>query len=267
MRGRTRSAKAVLRCLPIGIQRRSGVGRDHRAMYHSGPPIYRQGMSVRSKLSAPLQIVFRPWTPAASVDQAAPSDEQALKSRPVPYVELTVYSGDSLACGQLALAADRVTDLMNDHEAFEFLDTSLVSLEDGHQLVVQDIVIARDEIFAVAVTGPRGDPVRRTRTRPIPVELHLGRYDVNGNIHVVPGSDPIASFRRRKVMVPLTEATIEYDSPTGRLQSRYQTILVNRLLADWIATASRADVRPPELVQERQGRGLARDFTPELRVR
>jgi hypothetical protein len=230
-------------------------------------PGYRPGMSVRSKLSAPLQIIFRPSTLSATVDEPAPIDEPAPKSRPIPVVELTVYSGDSLACGQLALSADRVTDLMNDHEAFEFVDTSLTSLEDGHELVVHDVVIAREEIFAVAVAGPRGDPVRRTRTRPIPVEVHLGRYDVSGNIHVVPGSDPIASFRRRKVMVPLTEATIAYDSHTGRVQSRFQTILINRLLADWIATATRSDVRPPELVPELQGRGLARDFTPELRVR
>jgi hypothetical protein len=224
-------------------------------------------MSVRSRLSAPIQIVFGPSTPATTLDELAPSGESAAKSPAVPVVELTLYSGDSLACGQLALAADRVTDLMNDHDVFEFVDTSLMSLDDGHELVVRDVVIAREEIFAVAVAGPRGDPLRRTRTRPIPVEVHLGRYDVSGNIHVVPGSDPIASFRRRKVMVPLTEATIAYDSHAGRVQSRFQTILINRLLADWIATATRSDVRPPELVPELHPRGFARDFTPELRVR
>jgi hypothetical protein len=66
------------------------------------------------------------------------------------------------------------------------------------------------------------------------------------------------------MMVPLTEATIEFDSPNGRMLSRFGTILVNRDLTDWIAPASRSDVRPPELVPELQGRGLARDFTPQL---
>ena len=184
----------------------------------------------------------------------------------IPLVELTIFSGDSLACGQLALSARRVTDLMNDHEAFEFLDTSLKSLDDGRELTVPAVTIAREEIFAVAVSGPRGDPVRRTRTRPMPIELHLGRYDVTGNIHAVPGTDPIASFRRRKVIVPLTEATIEYDTSAGRIRSHFTTILVNSLLADWIAAATRTDVRPPELIPELSGRGLARDFTPELRA-
>jgi hypothetical protein len=125
-------------------------------------------------------------------------------------------------------------------------------------------VVARNEIFAVAVAGPRGNPTRRIRTRPVPVELQLGRYDVNGNIHVVPGTDPIIGFRRRRVMVPLTEATIEFDSPDGRKLARFGTILVNRDLTDWIAPASRSDIRPPEVVPELEGCGLARDFTPQM---
>ena len=215
-------------------------------------------MSMRSRLAGPLQIVFRSSPPLTPVADALPEPVA------VPLVELTIFSGDALARGQLALSARRVTDLMNDHESFEFVDTSLKSLDDGRQLTVAAVTIARDEIFAVAVSGPRGDPVRRTRTRPMPIELHLGRYDVTGNIHAMPGTDPIASFRRRKVMVPLTEATIEYDSSSGRVRSHFNTILINSLLADWIAAATRADVRPPELKPELAGRGLARDYTPEL---
>jgi hypothetical protein len=45
-------------------------------------------------------------------------------------------------------------------------------------------------------------------------------------------------------MVPLTEATIAYDSPAGRVVSRYDTLLVNRLLVDRIAPARHSDVRP-----------------------
>lgn len=185
---------------------------------------------------------------------------------PVPMVELTVYADDSVAFGRVALTADRVTDLMNDCTEFEFVDTFLQSLDDSHGLLVRTVVVAREEIFAVAVAGPRGDPTRRIRTRPIPVELRLGRYDVSGNIHVIPGTDPIIGFRRRRVMVPLTEATIEFDSPDGRKLARFGTILVNRDLTDWIAPASRSDVRPPELVPELEGRGLAKDFTQPLLV-
>ena len=203
-------------------------------------------------------MVFQAGPHAADAGRSTP------EASPVPIVELTVFAGDSVAFGRLSLTADRVTDLMNDSTEFEFVDTYLQSLNDSHGLLVRTVVVAREEIFAVAVAGPRGDPTRRIRTRPIPVELRVGRYDVSGNIHVIPGTDPIIGFRRRRVMVPLTEATIEFDSPDGRKLSRFGTLLVNRDLTDWIAPATRSDVRPPSVVPELEGRGLERAFTPHL---
>jgi len=216
-------------------------------------------MSIRSRMPGPLRLLFE--APPRAVD----APRQPVEASSVPSVELTVFADDSVAYGRLALTADRVTDLMNDHTDFEFVDTYLQSLDDAHGLVMRTVVIARTEILAVAVAGPRGDPTRRTRTRPIPVELRVGRYDVSGNIHVVPGTDPIVGFRRRRTMVPLTEATIEFDSPDGRQASRFGTILVNRDLTDSIAPATRSDVRPPDVIPELQGRGPAKDFTPLLR--
>ena len=195
---------------------------------------------------------------------ALDASPDATEADSVPTVELTVYADDSVAFGRITLTADRVTDLLNDGTEFEFVDTYLQSLDASHGVLVRTIIVAREEIFAVAVAGPRGDPARRTRTRPIPVELRLGRYDVSGNIHVVPGTDPIIGFRRRRVMVPLTEATIAFDAPGGRTISRFGTILVNRDLTEWIALASRSDIRPPELVPELAGSGLAKDFTAQL---
>jgi hypothetical protein len=217
-------------------------------------------MSMRDRLPGPLRVAFQA---PRTVDAEPPT----MEAPPVPAVELTVYADDSVAFGRLALAGDRMTDLMNDRTEFEFVDACLQSLDDGHELLVRSVYVARDEIFAVAVAGPRGDPARRRRTRPIPVELRVGRYDVSGNIHIVPGTDPIIGFRRRRVMVPLTEATIEFDAPEGRRISRYGTVLVNRDLTDWIGTATRSDVRPPDLVPELEGRGLAKDFTPQMLAR
>ncbi len=216
-------------------------------------------MLIRSRMPGPLRLLFQ------APPRAADAPGRPLEASSVPSVELTVYADDSVAFGRLALTADRVTDLMNDHADFEFVDTLVQSLEDTHGVVLRTVMIARAEIFAVAVTGPRGDPTRRTRTRPIPVELRVGRYDVSGNIHIVPGTDPIIGFRRRRMMVPLTEATIEFETPGGRCTSRFRTLLVNRDLTDWIAPATRTDVRPPDVVPELEGRGLAKDFTPLLR--
>ena len=217
-------------------------------------------MSMRARFPGPFRLVFQAEPPVA--DAKCPTVE----APPIPIVELTVYADDSVVFGRLALTADRVTDLMNERTEFEFVDTFLESHDDSRGLLVKSVVVARDEILAVAVAGPRGNPARRTRTRAIPVELRIGPYDVSGNIHVLPGTDPIMGFRRRRVMVPLTEATIEFDAPEGRRHSRFGTILVNRDLTDWIAPAARSDIRPPELIQELQGRGLAKDFTTQIQA-
>ncbi|HSW43035.1 MAG TPA: hypothetical protein VLM76_11045 [Patescibacteria group bacterium] len=215
-------------------------------------------MSVRSRLPRPLRILVRGSAPPAGPGEPSP-DHLA-----VPIVGLTLYTGDSLAFGYLPLPAGRVTDLMNDHEEFEFVDTYLQSLGDGHGLALRSVAIARDEIFVAAVAGPRGDPRRRTRTRPIPIEMRLGPYGVWGNLHVIPGADPLISFRSRRPMVPLTEATIEWDSPDGRQVVRWDTVVVNRLRTDWIAPATR-DVRPRDLHLVPEGdSGLGRDFTAQL---
>ena len=215
-------------------------------------------MVTRSRLRGPLRIFVR----AASV---ATPDDATFDQPPIPLVGLTVYTGDSLAFGYLPLSAGRVTDLMNEHAEFAFTDAYLESLEDRHGLVLRTVVVERDEIFAVGVVGPRGDPTRRTRTRLIPVELQLGPYAVRGDIHVVPGTDPLESFRRRRPMVPLTEATIEWETPDGPKLARWATIVVNRQRTEWIAPATR-DVRPPELllVPELDGSGIAKDFTPQF---
>ncbi len=193
--------------------------------------------------------------------RGADAEAQTVEAPPVPTVELTVYAGDSVARGHLALTAERVTDLMNGRTEFAFVDAYLESLDDGHGLLIEEVVIARDEIFAVGVAGPRGDPRRRTRTRPVAVELRVGRYDVSGNMHALPGTDPILGLRRRGVMVPLTEATIEFVAAEGRRISRFGTLLVNRELTDWIGPATHSDVRPPELIPDAQDGLPVKDFT------
>jgi len=215
-------------------------------------------MSVRSRLPRPLRVFRRESMAGTGAGQPPGASE-------VPTVGLTLYTGDSLAFGYLPLSAGRVTDLMNDHDSFEFVDTYVESIDDGHGLELRSVVVAREEIFVAAVAGPRGDPRYRKRTRSIPIEVHVGPYDVRGNIHVAPGTDPIVSFRSRRTMVPLTEATVQWDAPDGRQAAQWETVVVNRQLTEWIAPA-RQDVRPRDrqLAPETDGAGAGGDFTSRL---
>src|SRR5665811_1712798 len=89
-------------------------------------------MSMRARLQGPLRMFFQVASPAA--DTECPT----LEAPPVPIVELTVYAGDSVAFGRLALTADRVTDLMNERTEFEFVDTYLHSLDEQPRSASQD---------------------------------------------------------------------------------------------------------------------------------
>ncbi|MGO9204858.1 MAG: hypothetical protein ACLQBX_01500, partial [Candidatus Limnocylindrales bacterium] len=75
-------------------------------------------------------------------------------------------------------------------------------LEDGHELALPEVAVRRDEMYAVAVSGPQGNARRRTRTRPCPVELRLGQYDVSGSLHARLLVDRIAPARRSDVRPP-----------------------------------------------------------------
>jgi hypothetical protein len=161
-------------------------------------------------------------------------------------VDLTVYAGDCRARGRIALDGDRITDLLNAHDEVELVDVTLESLEDAHAVEARDIVVAREEIFAVAVGEPRGNPQRRTRTQRFPVSLQVGAYAVRGYLHALPGSDPILGFRHRRPIVPLTDAWIDYDAADGHHRTYVPTLLINRSLTEWISAISDEEIELPE---------------------
>jgi len=198
---------------------------------------HRGGMSMRDRLPGPLRLSSRPEPHPAEVDQppvGAPS---------VPVVELTVYADDSVAFGHVALTAHRVTDLMNE-------STSSSSW-------------TRSSRASTTVTGwcADGQRSRGTRSSPSRSPVHGAiRRAVRGpgrsrsscgsvgttsaGIPHRAGHGPDHRVSTPAVMVPLTEATIEFDSADGRRISRFGTILVNRDRTNWIGPATRSDIRP-----------------------
>lgn len=128
-----------------------------------------------------------------------------------PQVEFVAYAEDCLLSGYVDLAADRLTDLLNEHQEFELVDVFVQDLA-GAGTQMATVTVERDELLMVHAVGPRGDRGRRTRTRQHPVAIQIGPYHVRGYLHALPGSDPISSFRRRRPMVPITDAWIEYVS-------------------------------------------------------
>ncbi len=182
---------------------------------------------------------------------------------PTPEVEFVAYAEDSILSGRVALTADRLTDLLNEHDQYTLVDVLVESLVDGRAIERREVLVDRDELSIVHLLGPRGSSDRRIRTRQHPVALQLGPYHVRGYLHALPGSDPIASIRRRPPMVPLTEAWIEHFVGDVLQRRRVSAVLVNRHLMDWIVEAKDQEVEMPDIPIERGG-PLAKDFTGAL---
>jgi len=160
-----------------------------------------------------------------------PASPSAADDRLVAFV---AYSEDCVLSGEAVLDADRLTDMLNDHDEYALAGVTVERFDDGEPLVVEEIVAMRDEIFLVHATGPRGDAARRHRTTPRYLAIKMGRYEVRGFFHALPGADPVEALRRRKAMVPITDARVGYLFHGERRETRVETLIVNREQIDWV---------------------------------
>jgi hypothetical protein len=161
----------------------------------------------------------------------APASEVGGDERLVAFV---AYGEDCILSGEALLDADRLTDMLNDHDEYELAGVTVERFDDGEPLAVDEIVAMRDEIYMVHADGPRGDAARRHRTTPQHLAIKMGAYEVRGFFHALPGADPVEALRRRKTMVPITDARIGYWVHGVRRETRVETLIVNRELIDWV---------------------------------
>ena len=164
-----------------------------------------------------------------------------------PLIRFAAYGTDHRVFGWIRLAADRLTDLLNEHEELHLDDVEIESLETGAIRSLAEIVIHRRDLIAVHASGPRGDEALRLRTRSHPVAVQAGSYLVGGYLHAVPGVDPLASARLRPSMLPLTDAWIEYWSGAERKHHSIGTIIVNRDAVAWLRVVTDEDLIGGEL--------------------
>lgn len=193
----------------------------------------------------------------------SPADEGPAEAA-LPEVEFVAYAEDCRLSGRIRLETDRLSDMLNLHDEYELRDVLAESLATGEGVEAREIVLSRDDLLLVHATGPRGDQARRQRTRPHPVAIQIGPYHVRGYLHAFPGADPILAMRRRKPMVPLTDAWIEHSWPGGRQRIRVGTVVINRELVDWVVPALDDEVEMPDLPLKADKGPLVKDFTGSL---
>jgi len=133
-------------------------------------------------------------------------------------------------------AGSRLTDVLNARQELTVRDASLVSLETGRTVTVKEIVLERREVYAVEGNVERGAEARRISTRTGRVEMDLGPYLVRGTIHVRPGVEPTRALDHPRSMVPMTHATISYESNGVEQVREIAALIVNRALVTRVGT-------------------------------
>jgi len=162
-------------------------------------------------------------------------------------VDFVAYGEDCILSGRAVLDADRLSDMLNAHDEYLVSGLSVTRFDDRSPFELDDeIAIPRDEIYLVHASGPRGDAARRHRTMPQHLAVRIGPYKLRGFFHALPGADPVVAFRRRRVMVPLTDAQIECTLRGERREIKVDTVIVNREQIDWVQTMLPTQVEFPE---------------------
>ena len=181
-----------------------------------------------------------------------------------PEVEFAAYAEDCRIFGFWRHDAERLSDALNAHEEYLLHDVLLAALHDGHTSDVRELLVRRDELLAIRGAGPRGNVARRARTRACPITLQTGPYTIHGYLHGPPGADVVGQIRRRKPMVPLTEAWIEYPAGGELHRARVGPIMVNHEALDWIRHSRDEEVHMPGLPVESAIDPHAKDLTGHI---
>lgn len=210
-----------------------------------------------------LQVVFQGSGDAddpTGIRDAQPAPHRA----PLPLVEFVAYAEDCILSGRVRLHADRLTDMLNHHDEIDLVDVMVERLDGLGAVQVQEVLVRREEILLVHATGPRGSQARRQRTRQHPLSMRLGPYEVRGNLHALPGTDPLLAIRRRRPMVPLTDAWIEYLAGGEHQRRRVAGLVVNRDQIDVISHALDESIELPDLPVQGEPGPLVKDFTGNI---
>jgi len=198
----------------------------------------------------------------ASGDPAT-DDAAAPRGPSKPLVDFVAYGEDEILSGRVRLNAERLTDLLNANDEILLTDVLCQRLDNEHSVEVREVLVPRDDLLLVHATGPRGNQQRRQRTRALPMAFQTGPYHVRGYLHTTPGTDPLLHLRRRRPMVPLTEAWIEYTVGSNQVGIRVSGVIVNRELIDWIVPATDEEIEFPEMPVTAAG-PLVKDFTGQI---
>ena len=158
-------------------------------------------------------------------------------------IDFAGFTADHRITGRLPLADDRLSDMLNS-VARVVIRGAVTEVVDNGYRETGDVMIGCGDLWIVAGSGRRGIESRRRRTTTRPIRAGLGRYVVEGDLHLpievgrpAPSGDLEALLAGRDLLVPLTSATLSFDRAGRTTAEEHETLLVNRSRIEWLESA------------------------------
>ena len=154
----------------------------------------------------------------------------------MPPIDFRGYSGDCLIHGHLVVPSEvRLTDFLNNADAFPVNDASLYALEDGRAVPAGEQELDPGDLWAVEPTDSGITPWHadlHVSTRSVQVEISSPPYRITGFLHGIKTADPLATVHRRRRMIPLTDAVISFMYAGHQMNRETKVLIVNRERAE-----------------------------------
>ena len=162
-------------------------------------------------------------------------------------VEFLGFAADCTISGKVTMFGERLTDFLNGQERFRVHHVECESLEDGHTVAVDSISVERTDLLAVMATGPRGSEKQRVSLQTNRLQVCIGPYLILGRLHV----EARRGRRRERPPARPDDPVHERDDRLrGRRldrRPRRLTLIVNRLLVDWISPTTETATLFPDV--------------------
>jgi hypothetical protein len=153
-------------------------------------------------------------------------------------IDFIGYADDCTVAGQIEFDGGRLSDLLARAAELVVHDATLHSLRTGQRIRAGRIVLTSDDLLAVEGRGPSGSEQRRVRTMRHLLRATLGPYVVFGDMHTLPGVEPLRLLLMRRTMVPLTNCAIHFQRAGHDEIARAAVLIVNGALIDRVEAAT-----------------------------
>lgn len=153
------------------------------------------------------------------------------------------YVGDCTVSGRVNLGGARLSQYLETNEQLVVEDATLHGLRGETTARAGKVTLQRHEIYAAeALAGAAGDTrnSRRIHTVRHVVRFVSGPYTFVGELHTLPGAQPLRSLMHRRSMVPLTNCAVVFARAGKSEVRRAAVVVVNGALID-IAEPARID--------------------------